>query len=63
MESAKAASLPARLVKRTAFGKDIDTPDDLLWLAQQTGAAHSTGFLQATGIAARISRRAMGASA
>jgi 2-phospho-L-lactate guanylyltransferase len=63
LETAAAANLPARLVKRAAFSKDIDTPDDLLWLSKQSAAVNSVEYLHNTGITARINQRTTGAAA
>jgi 2-phospho-L-lactate guanylyltransferase len=63
LETAAAANLPARLVKRAAFSQDIDTPDDLLWLSKQNAAVKSFEFLHKTGITARINQHISGASA
>lgn len=54
----QAARLPMH-----AFFRDIDTPDDLAWLARQDGSGNTVRFLHQSGIAARLGPGLMGASA
>ncbi|MEC9376396.1 MAG: 2-phospho-L-lactate guanylyltransferase [Pseudomonadota bacterium] len=63
VEEAAAADLPAKLIRRAAFGQDIDTPDDLLWLSKQKATINSVEFLLNTGIAARVNQYTVGTSA
>jgi 2-phospho-L-lactate guanylyltransferase len=46
-----------------AFFRDIDTPDDLTWLAGQETAAHTLHFLREAGIMARLGPGHLGATA
>jgi len=46
-----------------AFFRDIDTPDDLAWLARQDSTGNTVRFLHQSGIAARLGPGHMGVSA
>ena len=46
-----------------AFFRDIDTPDDLAWLARQDNSGNTVRFLHQSGIAARLGPGHMGVSA
>ncbi len=54
LEAGIAAGLPGRQYDAAAFGLDVDTPDDLLWLCQDAGDTHTGRFLQTSGIARRL---------
>ncbi|HHQ15022.1 MAG TPA: 2-phospho-L-lactate guanylyltransferase [Chromatiales bacterium] len=58
LEAGIAAGLASRLHDAEAFGLDVDTADDLLWLCQHAGDTHTGRFLQSTGIADRLLRTA-----
>ena len=54
LEAALAAGLPAQKLSTTAFGRDIDKLEDLVWLCEQSAAAHSQDYLKTAGIARRL---------
>ncbi len=60
LQAAEQAGLhTARLPLNTLF-RDIDLPDDLIWLNQQDGAEHSLTFLRESGISARLGQATWG---
>jgi len=60
-EAAKRNVPHARLAMHAYF-RDIDTPDDLAWLANQATAPHTLRFLREAGIMARLGPGLIGAA-
>ncbi len=54
LEAGAAAGLSSRQHDAEAFGLDVDTAEDLLWLCQHAGDTHSGRFLRARRIAERL---------
>jgi len=63
LATAEQLGINTRRLPLQPFFRDIDTPDDLVWLARQTGGSHTVRFLQETGIAARLGPGHAGISA
>ena len=60
-EEAARRGVPVARISIHAFFRDIDTPDDLLWLTSQTGGSHTVRYLQQSGITARLGPGYLGA--
>lgn len=54
LEQATERGIPHERLPLHAFFRDIDTPDDLAWLARQDSSGHTVRFLHQSGIAARL---------
>jgi len=63
LEEAAVRGMPNARLRMHAFFRDIDTPDDLVWLAGQKNGINTVRFLQQSGIAARLGPDHLGASA
>lgn len=63
LEAAEAAGLPHQRMATAAFFRDIDLPEDLLWLSANNADSHSLNFLRQSGICARLGPDLAGASA
>ena len=63
LEEATERGMPHARLPMHAFFRDIDTPDDLAWLARQDNTSNTVRFLHQSGIAARLGPGLMGASA
>ena len=63
LDAAADAGIPAIALHKPAFGRDIDTPDDLFWLTQQNCCPNSIQFLQRAGINTRMNPARTGTSA
>ncbi len=62
-DTANAANIPVRALRRQAFVQDIDTPEDLHWLTQQTRCPNSLAFLEYADIDTRMHPPKTGTSA
>lgn len=63
LELAESSGIKSNRIPMHAFFRDIDTPEDLSWLARQGVGSNTSRFLQHTGIAARLRPGLSGASA
>lgn len=54
LEQAAISGLTAERLPMHAFFRDIDTPDDLLWLSQQENCPNTSDYLRDSGIFARL---------
>ena len=54
LETAEQHKVPATRLTLQAYLRDIDTPDDLVWLAQQDAELNTVRFLHEAGIVARL---------
>ena len=63
MTAAEKSGIEARRLAMSAFFRDIDLPDDLVWLNNQSAAKHSLEFLRQSGISARLGPASLSASA
>jgi 2-phospho-L-lactate guanylyltransferase len=63
LEQAASQGMQGERLSLVAFFRDIDTPDDLAWLAQQGKDNHTSRFLQQSGIAARLGPGQLGTPA
>lgn len=63
LELAETSGIKSNRIPMHAFFRDIDTPEDLSWLARQGARGNTSRFLQRTGIAARLKPGLTGASA
>ncbi len=54
--AAKRAGIDARIVRRAAFGLDVDTMAELAAVADHAAGTRTSAFLAASGIAARLAR-------
>jgi 2-phospho-L-lactate guanylyltransferase len=63
LEEATERGMPHARLPMHAFFRDIDTPDDLAWLARQDSSGNTVRFLHRSGIAARLGPGHMGTSA
>ena len=55
LAAAARAGLAVQVVRRRAFGFDVDTVQELVTVASSAGGTHTGAFLAARGIAARLS--------
>jgi 2-phospho-L-lactate guanylyltransferase len=51
--AAEAAGVPVRVVNIAGFARDVDSPEDLRWLAGQKIACATRAWLTASGISER----------
>ena len=63
LQTAKDHGLATRRMAIPAFFRDIDIPDDLVWLSSQPDTTHTVRFLRQAGIFARLGPGAAGATA
>jgi 2-phospho-L-lactate guanylyltransferase len=63
IEMAEQCGLNIERLPMQAFFRDIDTPDDLVWLSRQTSGGNTVRFLRQSGIFARLGPGLAGASA
>jgi 2-phospho-L-lactate guanylyltransferase len=63
IEAAEAAGLHTIRLPMHAFFRDIDIPDDLIWLSRQGTGGNTVRFLRQSGIFARLGPGLAGASA
>jgi 2-phospho-L-lactate guanylyltransferase len=63
LEAAQAAGLPHERMATAAFFRDIDLPEDLLWLSARDNDCHTLNFLRQSGICARLGPDLAGAQA
>ena len=63
IEVAEQYGLTATRLPMQAFFRDIDTPDDLVWLSRQTSDGNTIRFLRQSGIFARLGPGLAGATA
>ncbi|MCP4090697.1 MAG: 2-phospho-L-lactate guanylyltransferase [Gammaproteobacteria bacterium] len=63
MEVAEQNGITTSRLPMQAFFRDIDTPDDLLWLSHQTSDGNTIRFLHQSGIFARLGSGHAGATA
>jgi 2-phospho-L-lactate guanylyltransferase len=61
LQEATDRGMPHARLPMHAFFRDIDTPDDLAWLARQDNTGNTVRFLHQSGIAARLGPGHMGA--
>ncbi len=54
LEAARRRGVPAASLQISAFARDIDTVDDVLWLCDQPGGGSTRQYLEASGICARL---------
>lgn len=57
LEAARRAGVPARECHLTAFARDVDTPDDMVWLLDQRVACATLAWLKSSGIRGRLRQR------
>lgn len=57
LAAAEAAGVPARTVSIPGFARDVDSPEDLRWLAGQKIACATRAWLAASGILERLKAR------
>lgn len=62
LEAASAGGIEHARLALPAFFRDIDLPDDLVWLNSQHGAPHTLDFLRQSGISARLGPAYLSAS-
>lgn len=62
LESAAARDVPHARLALPAFFRDIDLPNDLVWLTGQPAGTHTLAFLRQSGISARLGPAHMSAS-
>ena len=62
LDVAAARGLPAARLALPAFFRDIDLPDDLIWLNAQTAGAHTQEYLRRSGLSARLGPATMSAA-
>jgi 2-phospho-L-lactate guanylyltransferase len=62
IDEAARCNVPHARLAMHAYFRDIDTPDDLAWLANQAGAPHTLRFLREAGIIARLGPGVIGAA-
>jgi 2-phospho-L-lactate guanylyltransferase len=53
-EAAHAVNLPCRNSSHTAFSRDIDTPEDLIWFCQHSPPGLTSDYLTQTGICEKL---------
>jgi 2-phospho-L-lactate guanylyltransferase len=63
LQAATERGMPNARLPLHAFFRDIDTPDDLAWLARQDNSGNTVRFLHQSGIAARLGPGNMGTPA
>jgi 2-phospho-L-lactate guanylyltransferase len=63
IDEAARHNMPHARIPMHAYFRDIDTPDDLAWLASQPAAQNTLRFLREAGICARLGPGHAGASA
>jgi 2-phospho-L-lactate guanylyltransferase len=63
IDEAARHNVPHARLAMHAYFRDIDTPDDLAWLANQPSAPHTLRFLREAGIMARLGPGLLGATA
>jgi 2-phospho-L-lactate guanylyltransferase len=54
LEAATARGLQTARLALPAFFRDIDLPDDLVWLNAQSAGAHTQAYLRQSGLSARL---------
>jgi len=54
LAEAQQRGLTAHRLALPAFFRDIDLPDDLVWLGAQAGGTHTQNFLRRSGLGARL---------
>jgi 2-phospho-L-lactate guanylyltransferase len=62
-QAAIAVNLPCQQIDLDAFGRDIDVPDDLIWLCGQNTVGHTGRYLESSGIRQRLLESHMAATA
>jgi 2-phospho-L-lactate guanylyltransferase len=62
-QAAIAANVPCQQIDLNAFGRDIDLPDDLIWLCGQHAVGHTGRYLDSSGIRQRLLESRMAATA
>jgi len=62
-QAAITANLPYQQIDLDAFGRDIDVPDDLIWLCGQNAVGHTGRYLDSSGIRQRLLENCMAATA
>ena len=62
-ERAAQEGVPFERVAQPAFFRDVDLPEDLVWLAGQERATHTLQYLRDSGITARLKPDALGMTA
>lgn len=62
LQRAEQAGIPSTRLPVPAFFRDVDLPDDLLWLNNQQCGQHTLDFLRESGINARLKPGATGTS-
>lgn len=63
IDEAVRCNVPHARLAMHAYFRDIDTPDDLVWLANQASAPNTLRFLREAGIMARLGPSLLGATA
>ena len=63
LKTARRNGISAKRMTLRAFERDIDHPDDLVWLLEQHGTNHTSAYLAEIGIADRLRNPAKGAIA